>query len=540
MNPRPADGKCGAFLPMGTWLALALYAAIVIPYFSYVPIWDAMDYLEAYLFWPRDHLDLEAFFYSENGHPSFGYYWPFWIGQTFFPDSLLVVQMINLAIGALAIVAFGGLAARAFAERAGRLELGLLTMAFAISPVFVAYAVNPTMDSGVVAYFLATLWLLYANRPGWAVVTGLMLIFCKEAGILFYAIIALVYFVGHFDRKRWVRHRPLVLPFAGFAGFVLWRKYNHQPYSPWAVFNLPRGLPWQTYLPNPFTQEVWLSGLGPFVLEFQWIFTGFILAGIVAGFFAPRPQGKPIGFARAWLAKFDPALLSFGTLLLGVFYVVSRTVPYVNQRYFLPLYPLVLLCFFAALVQLRIRPMVRAGLLAGTILLLFCCNFRTLDPVSKRITGTFQFGTHPMLSIATLRDPNDTNKDVLVYNLEHVELGYLLDDAFAQIKPTSQTIIVVDPDTWRIYERIDAKTFRRTTRHGPATIQLTHLKPYEFFALKDRPQNLYLLELPTFHNDRNEARLAPFYDVKRRLVFSRSGYALSLLEMTRKTPAPAS
>jgi hypothetical protein len=56
--------------------------------------------------------------------------------------------------------------------------------------------------------------------------------------------------------------------------------------------------------------------------------------------------------------------------------------------------------------------------------------------------------------------------------------------------------------------------------------------------MKVRPNDLDLVELPTFHNARDEAMLAPFYDLKRRLVFSNHGYAIAVLEMTRK-PAPA-
>jgi hypothetical protein len=519
----------GPVFPAGTWIGLALYFAITISYFSYVPIWDAMDYLESYLFWPRDSLSLNDFFYSENGHPSFGYYWPFWIGQKLFPDQLVVVQVINLMIGALAIVAFGRLAALVFKEAGGRLEIGLLTIAFAISPVVLAYAINMTMDSGVIAYFLATLWLLHAGRLGWSAVTALLLIFCKEAGILFYTLVVVVYVALWTDWKRPGRLWPLLIPFAGFAGFLWYRWSIHQAFSPWAQAAFVHGIPWQMYIPNPWTITVVKAGIGPFVLEFQWIFTVFIVAGLVAGLAAAWPVGTKV---RERLPKFNLTLRYFAALILGVFYVVSRTVPFDNQRYFLPLYPLVLLCFFAALVQLRFSPQARAVFLAAMVAVLLIANFRTIDPLSKRITGTFLFGSHSMLGIATMFDSNDTNKDVLVYNLEHTQLAYLLDDVFATIKPTSQTSIVVDSDAWRLYERIDAQTFRRTTKHGTGTTQLKHLKPDEFLALPNRPREIYLLELPTFHNEWNEAKLAPFYEIKRRLTFSRHGYSLSVAEMT--------
>ena len=519
--------------------AAIIHCAIVIPYFSYVPIWDAFDYLEAYLFAPRDHLLREDFFYAV-GHPCFGYYWLFWIGQKLAPEQLHVVQALNLLLNCLSIAAFGGLASIAFSSRAAPIETALLTVAFAVSPVFVAYAVNMTPDTGVLAWFLATLWLISARRPGWAAVTGLMLVFCKEIGVLFYTLLVTFGLVRSMleERRSLARLWPLAIPYLGFGEFLYYRHAHNQPYSPFAATYLVGKISWRTFVPNPLTTEVAKAGLGPFVLEYQWVFTAVIVAGILFALFQRR---SPEEGAPGWLRKFEPSLGSFVFLLAGAFYVVSRTVPFENQRYFLCVYPLVLLCFFAALVQMRVGPALRVALLTAAIVVQFCCIFRTLDPVSERITGTFLFGGHPMLGIATMRQPRDTNKDVLVYNLEHTQLAYLLDEAFVTLKPTSATVFVVDPGAWRIYERIDATTFRRTVRHGSGTIQLLHLNPDELLALPSRPGDLYLLELAYFHNEKNEAKLAPFYEMKRRLTFSRNGYALSVVEMSlRPSPTLAS
>jgi hypothetical protein len=525
-------GKREGWFSPEIWIAVAVYCAIVIPYFRYVPIWDAFDYLEAYLFLPRDHLSWEGFLYTENGHPSFGYYWPFWIGQTLFPDQLLVVQILNLLIGCLAVIAFGRLAAHLFRGAAGRLEIGLLTMAFAVSPVFVAYAVNMTMDSGVVAYFLVTLWLLYAGRFGWAAVAALLLIFCKEAGILFYTLIVLAFVPRALDRYRWTQLWPVALPFAGFILFLLGRWFVGKPYSPWAKGNLGITTDPPNYVPNPFSHEVRMALAGPFVLQFDWILTVFIIAGMGAALFALRSTGE--SGVRGWLRKFSSPIWVMIFLLVGILYVVTRTVPFLNQRYFLPLYPLVLLCFFAALIQLRIPLLLRAGGIALVVILFFGSNFRTLDPVSRQLCGTFPFGTHAILDIEELHRPGSTNKDAMVYNLEHTEMCVLLDQAFAAIKPTSQTVLVRDLDSWRLWERLDARTFHRTVSHLPPVLPVTHFTPQDILAMKSRPEDLYLVELPYFHNATNEALLLPFYTVKRRLTFTDHGYAISVLEMTRK------
>lgn len=528
--------------PKAAWVGIALgillHSLIVIPYFGYTPIWDAYEYLEAYLFLPRSGLTLDQFFYTHNGHPSFGYYWPFWIGQALFPNRLLMVQLINLLFDCLAIVAFGKVTYLAFRDRAEPLDLALLTVAFAISPVFVAYAVNPTMDSGVIAYFLATLWLLQAGRFGWAAVTGFLLIFCKEISIMFDAL-AVFACVFEFRGRRRLRDMWLLaLPFAAFAAFFIYRRIEGLPYSPFAMGYFGGRTPYLSYLPNPFTWDIIMAAVGPFVLEFQWIFTVFILAALIAGIAAKRfTDGTGQGI-MAWFHRFNLPLRRFGFLLLGACYIVSRTVPYLNQRYFLPLYPLVLLCFLAALFQLNVRPLLRKGLLTGIIVLLLIANFRTADPVSRALTGTFAFGTHSLLNIEALRDPKSTNKDALVYNLQHTEFGFLLDDAFAALKPTDKTVLVHDADSWLVWERIDARTYHRIDSQVEPSIRLTHFTPYDICQMKSRPPQLLVVEFPCFHNVANEAELERYYQPTRRLTFAREGYAISVLEMTGK-PAPA-
>jgi hypothetical protein len=534
MNGTHPLSRCALILPLGTWVALACYLALVIPFLGYVPIWDSMDYLDNYLFLPRSSLSLQDFFYTPLGHPAFGYYWPFWIGQWLFPNQLLLVQAINLLIGSLGIVAFGGIATAVFRSQASRLEIGLLTVAFAVHPIYIAYALNMLMDYGVIAYFLAILWLLYANRLKSAALMGIMLLFCKETGILFFTLLVVFYLSGAIRAYTWKRSWPLAVPYAAFAVFWGYRKSMGADFSPWAKNWIHESI-WHLYVPNPFSMDLWMAFLGPFVLEFQWIFTAVIAIGLIAGACARRPAALKDAGLLGWFQKIKLPLRSFGFLLLGTLYIVSREVPFTNQRYFLPLYPLVLLCFFAALVQLRLRGSLRTAVMAGAVVLLAACNFRTLDPVSKAITGTLRFGRHDLLSIASVRpDFGDLNRDELIYNLEHLEFAFLMDKALEKIKPTAQTPLVLEGDAWLLLDRIDAHTYHRTESLPPAAIKVNQMSVDGIAGRREKLATIDLLELPYFRNAQNEAKLAPFYNVKDRLIFSTDGYEISVLEMTRK------
>jgi hypothetical protein len=522
-------------MPIGVWIGLASYYAIVIPYWGYVPVWDSLENLEEYLFLPRQQLTFDNLLLMHNGHPSLGYFWPFWIGQWLFPSRMIVVHLINLLIGSLAIISFGKVAALAFEGMANRVEIALITIAFAIHPVFVAYAVNMSPDYGVLAYFLATLWCLYAGRLGWAALTGVLLLFSKEIGVPSYMLLVMLYLSGAIRSYRWKDIALLAIPFAVFGLYCAYQIFNGRRIFPWMGHFLPHESVWDIYLPNPLKGDFKMACLGPFILEFQWIFTAVILAGLIYGLVAHRPKGDQVFNWRAWLQSTSLPLRGFLFLLAGCLYIDSRTVIFTNQRYFLVLYALVLLLFFAALLQLGIKSRFRTILLGASAVLLLACNFRTLDPLSREIAGTFPFGRHHLLSIATIRpDFGDLNRDEMVYNLEHTYLSYLMDKAFEEIRPTDQTVLVMPGDRWWVMSRLDAKTFHRTESTQPPFIKPIVESPEGIANAKLKPGILYVVLLPYFDQQKERALLDPTYDLKARHRFSEDGYEIQVLEMTRK------
>ena len=513
----------------GALIALAAYLALVIPHFNYVPLWDSMENLEEYLFLPRAHLTFDNLLLMHNGHPSLGYFLPFWVAQHWFATDLLAIHLINTLIGCLAIFSFHGIVRRAYPVGVSPMEKGLLTLAFAVQPVFVAYAINMSPDYGVLAYFLATFWLLYAQRTGLAAITGVLLVFSKEIGVVSYFLLVAVYFSGALVPWRWNRLPPLLFPFLCFGFFARYQRVHQRHLFPWADNFLKGQSNWSVYFPNPLKADFKMACLGPFLFEFQWIFSLVIIAGLVWGLLS---RTKPGPFAR--IGKLHLPFCTFLVLLVGILYVDSRTVIFTNQRYFIVLYPLVLLCFHAALLQLGLPSMSRRLILAGTVLLLLACNFRTLDPVSRAIAGTFSFGDHRLLDIASIRpDLGDLNRDEMVYNLEHTHLSTLLDRAFETIRPSNDTVLVLPGDSWLVLSRLDARTYQRTESMRPPYIQPMLKAPNEIVGTPIKPAKIFVVELPYFHNRQTLAMLSPFYRAMAPQVFEEDGYRIEIVEMDR-------
>lgn len=530
------------FYPSGAWMALAFYYALTIPHLGYIPLWDSLENLEEYLFLPRQHLYFYNLVMMHNGHPSLGYFWLFWIGHWLFPSQMLMIHILNLLVGTLGIVAFHRVAAIAFEGMAGKLEIALLTTAFAVQPVFVAYAVNMSPDYGIVTYFLATLWFLYADKLGWAALTGLMLLFSKEIGVPTYMLLVMFYLGGAVRKYRWRDVWPLAIPLLFFGIYCSYQLHKHRPIFPWAVRWMNNETLSGTYLPNPFKADFKMACLGPFVFEFQWIFTAVIVAGSIAGILARLPRKISPAELGDWMRGINLPMRCFIFLLAGCLYIDSRTVIFTNQRYFFALYPLILLLFFAAIIQLRVTPRVRATALAASIVLLVACNFRTLDPISKKIAGTFNFGSHKLLSIATIKpDFGNLNRDEMVYNLEHTHFSGLMDMAFAKIRPTDRTALVIPGDSWWMLSRLDARTFRRTESTRSPFIKPRLLSPDSVGGMKNKPELIYAMLFPNLDNKKMMQSLLPYYALRERQVFSESGYAIEVWEMTlRNAEAAAS
>ncbi|MEZ4548259.1 MAG: hypothetical protein R3B51_11315 [Thermodesulfobacteriota bacterium] len=89
----------------------------------------------------------------------------------------------------------------------------------------------------------------------------------------------------------------------------------------------------------------------------------------------------------------------------------------------LPVLPVLVILFADSLPIVFRRQTVITGVLAAVLILLGVSSLRTVDPVSKRIMGTFNFGSHEILDMASFGDARGYHgRDQLVYNFEFTEI----------------------------------------------------------------------------------------------------------------------
>lgn len=174
------------------------------------------------------------------------------------------------------------------------------------------------------------------------------------------------------------------------------------------------------------------------------------------------------------------------------------------------------------------RALVRRSYWLVTLALVTASNFRTVDPLSRAIYGTFAFGQHRCLRMASFGGSGRIGRDELVYNLEFLQLAILQDMALRKIGARPGSLVYVERgcDFWTP-GWLDAKS-RRTGRRGPRP----QVFPFQYVSdpsLATVPRGpIYYLEFPNQDGHSVRTELAGRYG--RALVerLEHDGYCLRL------------
>lgn len=514
------------------WLlgaAILPFAALGLSQWDYVPIWDARIYTDCLLDAAARGPFPAAYVCAD--HPTVAWAAIASLLSHLAPDRFGPVLVMQLLLGALALWAFFDVTRLLFPERE-RDALGL-TACLGVFPVVVAGAVDPNPDFGVLVFFLLLVRALLRERFLEAGAVAVLLSLCKETGVLLvvvtagvHALLALLRAPGSLAvRLRAVlRYAPTL---AGPAAFGAWLALRPaRPGSPhgqlWGGHSLGDlvRLLFSLDLQHPVFRAQ-LAGI--FVLQFAWLLT------LPAAW---RWGRKLWGLVRRTPSGEAPGLVFLDALFFVTLFALTRFRTFLNVRYVLPLYPLLLLCAAAALRDLPARS--RSALLVAVSCLFLVSNHRTVDPVSRGLWGTFAFGEHALLRMTSLTgECCGEGRDQLVYNLEHTQLHRLQDLAYRALELGRDREPAAHPlADWYLTGPVDPATRGRTLARG-APVQHT-LTPQEI-ARGRRPLRLFYLRYPNFgDNASQEAALAPWYVAGAVRRFERSGYALEVVELTRR------
>ena len=528
-------------------LALAALAALALisGHLSYIPIWDGRGYAECAI---ESSLRGFAPFYLRCwGHASYFSVAVLAISQLVDPGNGVALIAVNAIVLALGAVGFHRLTRSVFPAHEQELDRALLSAVFLLQPPFLASVLQPGLDLPVLVGTIWTIALLLERRWFWTAAVGIALVFSKETGILLYALVLGCYatwFVRRSPGPLAARLRellptwPVIVPLAAVAAYLAFYKV-FRPGQPalWTGEGTDTPLVKQFLVPrvNAYLGS-YLALL--FVLNFAWIPSSWILADAVVGIgrFMRRLPRRAVGGA-------EPQLLALLALLFAAtVYALTRFLIFSNVRYLMIASALLLIPSYAALLRLSLAPRLRRVSLVAYALLLVISAERTVDPISRRLWGTFPFGSHEMLRMTSITgECCGMGRDQLPYSLEFARLHEVSDDALAALAPDSTTLLVIPEQTnWYTIGPLDARSHRRSLRRTGtfAPMVATHGE-----VMKNvRPNRFTFLALPNANLPRALANLGVYYEWGPPRRFERDGYAILAYDMTPRavsaTPQP--
>lgn len=518
------------------WACLLIFVALVAPHLGAVPIWDSRVYYDWCLL-PGISGAFHPLNFNCFGHPSMLYMLLFAPLQWISGGSALLLNLTNVALGCVAIAAFWILTGELWPGDSSRGDRFLGTAILAAWPAAVANSLSMNPDYGVFVFFLLYLAALIKERIPTAALAGMFLVLSKEAGVVLYGLTTLLY-VLLFARRNpasgestwsWIcRHVLLLLPAIAYLANIGLTLTRDQPVI-WggAAATLPRVLK-RFFFFNP--GEILAGRYGPliWILSMSWILTACLLAALLKTAFRWRVRGSFRGEGRQRRA------LVFVLLLFPVaVYGLTRYETFSHARYLLALAPLFILAFVESLHILLARPLPRRALLAATLLLLLASNFRTVDPVSRRLWGTFPFGRHQLLELTSwTNECCGRSMDQLVYNLEYLKFDEILSAIFTDLRPTYRKTFVGSEHAE--LTRVGAVTAegRRTLRHDSLRIRCLMIDDVD--RRRVPPESVYFVAFPNLDNGPDFQRLRRMYSVESVKTYERSGYAIPVYTMRRK------
>lgn len=512
---------------VGVASALALTLILCAPVLDLVPLWDGRIYALCVQRLARG--DLEGLRCA--GHPTHA--WSLWMSlvpRLAFASAPLF-HLGSLALFALLLDGTARVLRRALPGEGHRpLRLAALG-AVAVHPALLATTMNTNPDLGVAAFALAAFGQMAERRWWMAAVAGTAAALSKETGIAVYGLFALLVVAAEWRGLAPPARRPLavlVLPVALTLGVAAARLLGGKSAMWGGVATDESGA---VRLSLSLADPLLHNALGLIlVLGFGWLVTLPVVAdGLVA--LRARARGAPArpldGGEASWAALVPAALL------LGIAGLTSlRT--YGNVRYFAPLYPLLVVSAAIALVRLGVPRRIRPAVAAVWILAFGVAAWRSADPVSRTLWGTFPVGPRPLYSMTSMTgECCGHGRDQLAYNLEFAFFHEAQNRIFAAVDLTPETVVIVSRQSlWFLDAPLDPAT-RRRTMAWEQVLRPRYLDDAALARMDPLPSEVLVLAMPNIPV-RPESPVWARYEVVEQAEAAAFGHTMRAFRLHRR------
>ncbi|MEW6145804.1 MAG: hypothetical protein AB1598_12385 [Thermodesulfobacteriota bacterium] len=417
-------------------------------------------------------------------------------------------------------------------------NLTLLTFCFGLNPVFLVHVIQPSLDFTLPIYLVILLLCLFKKRFLYATAVGIPLVFTKESGFMLYGVSVFLFILLMVlndpsllkdKTKLFKKISVLILPIPLFALYMVFVPETQIGHS-WTEGIMKM---FQFYLPDNIILAQLVSLL---IINFNWIITAFILVNVITlGALYLKSLKNKVGIRPVFNSGYEGVY--FYLLFIIIIYFLTR-IPFVNNpRYMLPVLPILIILLGGSLINVLRKQLLITVALAMMLVLLTASSFRTVDPVSKKIMGTFQFGSHEMLQMARYDElKHGFGKDQLVYNFEFTQFHYITEKIFRRVG-WAGIFAIAREFTWLPdFSAFDTGSGHRSI-HGEEVRSLPFMFSDEITA-DNAPREFYFISYPNYDRDNvnaNErARLSRMYDLKETITVENDGYSVDVYRYVRK------
>ncbi len=515
------------------FLYVALPFLIMVgPYTDFVPIWDGALYAEETLKSVRDDFDVWGL--NIAGHPGIGSLLVPALFAKLAGGQLWGLHLGNIALGIVAVISFQCIIDTLFAELP-RAERSLIALVFSSIPVVAANSINTNLDFGTLVFSLVFLSLLVRRHFWFAALAGGMLVLAKESGVVVWGItlgvysLALIFERGYsFKQKvrKLLKISPAFMSIIALIWYIAIRIKKNQGILWNGLGTKGIGTPHDIRLPSVYDHVFQAYVATIFSMNFMWIPSIFIMLGFTA--FVIKQ------LFRLWHCRFTYRDLLICGLPCALLIALTTCRTFTNVRYFLPLFPVIILAFAQALQVLIENYRVRMLILGITSAAFLISAFRTIDPISRRIFGTFAFGSHSMLDITSItKECCGRGRDQLAYNLEFTHINHLVNMIYSDLRPSeSQPVVLAELANWFLLSWTTLSEPPRRSLFGP-NVKPTAVKlAKEIVSSPTPPKSIFWINMPNIDGEAELAVLKGRYITTSERRYDRSGYSLSVFVMT--------
>jgi hypothetical protein len=514
------------------WLLLIIFIGIPISYYSYVPIWDGWEFSWCYInaaqtgiLWCYDH---SAFVHT----------FLFSLLQRIDLGSFKSIYAANTLLGILGLIGMRSLLPYLFGDRLSRTNLTLITFCFGLNPVFLAHVIQPSLDFTSPIYQVMLLLFLFKKKPTYAATVGILMVFTKESGFMLYGVSVFLYIP-----LRIITDPLLLKDKRKFIGMICVLMFPILLFILYMI-KVPRtqlGTSWFDGIKKMFrfyllSKVIMAQLLSLFAINFSWLMTPLVISNIfiqsIKLFGSLRHR---YNMRSAFKSPYEQ--LYFYLLTIMILYFLTR-IPFVNNpRYMLPALPL-LIVLFAESASNVLRKQWLITIVSTVLLALLCLSsFRTIDPISKRIMGTFKFGKHEMLQMARFDAPRyGYGRDQLVYNFQFTQFHYVTEKIFNTVG--WDKAYVTAPGVWIP----DLSSFDISTGHRARFGNINYDRPFlnadELIERNSDFKEVYYISCPHFDRDninvKERAKLSRIYDLEEVITVENEGYSMDVFRYVKK------